>query len=108
MAPEIRESDWKLLRDLKPVALERFCDRVLTELAALSTADGKGAHERYLAVFDQLTRRDRDLSRAFDGLRRSTALLQLAVMRSHGLFTDEEFARFSPETRRAVDTLRGG
>lgn len=28
---EINESDWKVLRRLHPVALERFCERALTE-----------------------------------------------------------------------------
>src|SRR5215217_7055944 len=99
MPREISERDWKLLRELKPIALERFCDRVLAELAGVAGARDKGSHERYLAAFDLIRRRDRDLADTFDGLRRSTALLQLAAMRSRGLVTDEEFARFGAETR---------
>lgn len=29
MEREIRESDWKLFRQLRPLALDRFCQRVL-------------------------------------------------------------------------------
>jgi hypothetical protein len=39
---------------------------------------------------------------AFDGLRRSTAFLQTLQMRRIGLFTEEEFARFSEQTRKQI------
>jgi len=35
----------------------------------------------------------------FNNPRRSTALLQLALIQSRDLLSEEEFARFSPETR---------
>jgi len=37
MAREIKESDWKLFRRLYPVALERFCRRIVTEPRAVAT-----------------------------------------------------------------------
>jgi hypothetical protein len=45
MPREISERDWKLLRDLKPIALERFCDRVLAELAGVAGARDKSSHD---------------------------------------------------------------
>lgn len=81
---------------------------MLTELAVVASAGDKSSHERYLTVFDLIRRRDRELSDTFDGLRRSTALLQFAAMRSHGLVTDEEFTRFSPDARDAVQAILGG
>jgi hypothetical protein len=107
MAREISESDWKLFRQLHPVALERFCERVLSEVGRLASDTGKSAHERYVAVFQLLQRRDKELAEAFDDLRRSTAWRQLAIIRSRGLLTEEEFARFSPETRGAVQVFLG-
>jgi hypothetical protein len=104
---EISESDWKLFRQVHPVALERFCERVLSDLGRLASETGKTAHERYLAVFKLLQRRDKELADAFNDLRRSTAWRQLAVIRSRGLLTEEEFARFSPETRGAVQVFLG-
>jgi hypothetical protein len=108
MQREITERDWKLLRELKPIALERFCDRVLAELAGVAGARDKGSHDRYLTAFDLIHRRNEELANAFDGLRRSTALFQFAAMRSLGLVTDEELARFSAETREAVRLILGG
>jgi hypothetical protein len=107
MPRQISESDWKLFRQMHPVALERFCQGVLTEVERLASRTGKSANERYLSVFRLLQRRDKELGEAFNDLRRSTALLQLAVLRSRGLVTDEEFARFSPETREAVQVFQG-
>ena len=106
MTRAISEPAWKLFRQLHALALERFC--ALSELSRLASDAGKGAYERYLAVFELLQRRDKALAEAFDDLRRSTAWRQLAVIRSHGLLTDEEFDRFSPQTRAAVQAgLRG-
>ena len=102
MHPDIRESDWKLLHQLAPIALDRFCRRALAEIGRLCSDTGEDAHARYLAVFKLIERRDKELADTFNDLRRSTALLQLARMRSQGLLDDEEFARFSEETRNPV------
>jgi hypothetical protein len=103
----ISEPDWKLFRKLRALALERFCERALSEVSRLASEAGKGAHERYREVFQLLLRRDKELAEAFNAFRRSTAWRQLAVIRAHGLLTDEEFARFSPETRAAVQVWLG-
>jgi len=101
----ISEADWKLFRKLREGALERFCDRVLSEVGRLAADPGQTSHERYLAVYKLLHRQDKKLGDMFDNPRRSRALLQLALMRSWDLFTDEEFARFSPETRARLHRL---
>jgi hypothetical protein len=45
---KIKESDWKLFRRLRQVALERFCARVLTELRSAVADTDDRYHERYL------------------------------------------------------------
>jgi hypothetical protein len=107
MAREIPEPDWKLFRRLHPRTLERFCEQVLGEIGRLAAEPGKGAHERYLAVFKLLQRRDKELAEAFDDFRRSRACRQLAVLRARGLLSEEEFARFSAETLGAVRVFLG-
>src|SRR5262249_16212919 len=98
----IQEADWKLFRQLQPLALDRFCQRVLTEVGSLAADADKSHHEPYLAVFQLLQRRDEELADAFNNPRRSTALVQLARIRAAGLLTEEEFAGFSPQTRASV------
>ncbi len=99
------EADWKVLRGLKDVALERFCQRVLEEAAPLvnGSAEGGSSHHRYLALFKLIDQRDDELGDTFNNLRRSTALTQLSLMCYHRLVTDEELAHFSPQTRQAVE-----
>jgi hypothetical protein len=103
----ISEPDWKVFRKLQPVALERFCQRILAEIAQVAADGNKTNHERYLAVYRLIQRRDKQVAEAFNDLRRSTAYLQLAVIQSHGLLTEEEMARFSPEARAVVQVFLG-
>ncbi len=105
MSRAIHESDWKVLRQLEPIALERFCQQVLSEISRFASDTNKTSHERYLAVFKLIEMRDRELANAFNNLRRSTALQQLACIQSHELLTEEEMSRFSAETRAAVQSL---
>ncbi len=99
MSAGIREADWKLFRQLHPIARDRFCDTVLREITGIASSTAKTPHERYLHIFKLVRERDRLLADAFDNPRRSTALFQLALIHSHGLLTAEEIARFSPEAR---------
>lgn len=104
MERRIRESDWKRLRQLAPAALDRFCERVLSEVVRLSADDATSAHDRYLAVFKLMREKDEELEAAFDNPRRSTAFLQLVQLRALELIGDDEFAKFSAETQAAVAT----
>jgi hypothetical protein len=86
---QIRESDWKLLRRLQPVALDRFCQRVLSDVQATCSDTAATAHERYLQVFKLLREQDKEM------------------MRTSGLITDEEFAEFSEELRETIQRYQG-
>lgn len=95
----ILESDWKVLRRLKPVALERFCERTLAECVQVATEGSDSAHERYLALYRLVHERDKELGRAFNNLRRSSAITALISMVNLELLTTDELAEFSDETR---------
>jgi hypothetical protein len=101
MRREIRESDWKVFRQGHPVAVNRFCEKILGDIMSIASDATKTPHERYLEIYQLVRERDRILGDAFDDMRRSTALLRLSVIHSHGLLTEEEMARFSPEARDA-------
>jgi hypothetical protein len=102
MQDRIKESDWKLYSKLAPIALERLCDRILSEIAATSQARQKTSHERYLAVYRLIMDRDKDIAAAFNSRSRSKAVPSLGVMRSLQIVTDDELASFSEETQRTV------
>ena len=104
---EIKEPDWKVLRRVHPLALERFCERVLAEIDRVSRDGAKGHHARYLQIVRIIQKRDRELARLFDNPRRSHALTMLAEIRSQGLLTEDEFFSLSPETRDVIKMLLG-
>ena len=102
MSVDFPESDWKVLLRLERVALERFCERALSKVAALANDSSQTWHERYLKVFKLVKSQDQELGLAFDDLKRSTALWKLARMYSLGLLTEEEFGELSEGTQETV------
>jgi hypothetical protein len=101
------EAEWKIFRRVREVALDRFCERALTEITKLSAQASKTNHERYLVVYKRLQRRDRELADAFDDVRRSTAERQLAKIFALNVLTDEELGEFEPVTQSTVRFLSG-
>jgi hypothetical protein len=99
---QISESDWKLLRRLEPLALDRHCPATLSEVVRLASNAAPGSHPRYLEVFQLIRERDEQIEAAYNDRKRSTALVKLARTRSLGIVTDEKFAGFRPETQAAV------
>jgi hypothetical protein len=99
VSSHIPESDWRLFKRVHSELLERYCARVLDELAASLKARDVTAHDRYIRAYKLLKNRDEDMARAFDDFRRSTAVMQLAIMRSMGLLTEEDLNVFSEQTQ---------
>ena len=98
------ESDWKHLSRLKPLALDRLCQRILAEAHALIDAAAEGEHHRaYLAFYRYIQEQDRLVADCFNDWRRTQALFLLMHWRQQRLLTEKEFAGFSAETRNVVD-----
>lgn len=98
----IPEADWRTFKKLRAVALERFSQQVLNECQAICGKDALTAHERYGELYELLHERDHAMARAFDDLRRSTAVVCLKLMYQLGLVTDEELTQFSSEVQKTV------
>jgi hypothetical protein len=105
MRDVIQEKDWKLFRELRTVALERFCERVLAEMQRIADDRTRSWHERYLAIYRLIDEREGELAAAFNDPRRSRAVEQLSRMRFHELLRDEEMKRFGEQTRKTVELL---
>lgn len=80
---------------------------MLAEITATASDTSHESHERYLAIWKLIKDRDRQLQDSFDDMRRSMAVMRLGHMCELGLVTEEEFARFSDDTRSIVETLLG-
>jgi len=97
------EADWKNFRQLRELALERFCKRTLDELQPILDNASRTYHDRYLEVFRVLNARDDVLADAFNNPRRSDMMRQLLVIVGLGLAEPGELDRFSEGTRSTID-----
>ncbi len=85
-----------------PVTLERLCEQILRRATDIAAAPGITNHQRYLKMWKMIQAQNKEVAIAFDDHRRSTAFLKILQIHRRGLFTEEEFARFSEETQKRV------
>jgi len=105
MSHGVPESDWKVFRELREVALERLCERILDEVATVISNSSRTHRERFGELFGLIRDRNHDIARGFDGPKRSAMLAQLSVNYSLDLLKPSDMARFSAETRESVESL---
>lgn len=106
MSQNIPEADWRRFKEVSAILLERYCATILDEvIVAASRGVGGSAHDRYLKVYNLIHEHDRQMANAFNDFRRSTALMQLVIMRRMKLLTDEELALFSPPTQASIKAI---
>ena len=105
MSSDIPESDWRRFKEVHAKLLERYCCCILEEATAISQGTEGSAHDRYLKVYRLIKDRDKQMANAFDDFRRSTAVMQLGIMRRMKLLTDEELSLFSEQTRTRVEGI---
>lgn len=92
-------------RRLRELALERYCERVLTEVLQL-VAQGGTAHERYLKLWKVLPERDDTIANAFNDVRRSRAIIQILHIVNEDLLTQDELGQFSADLRNRIGAIR--
>ena len=105
MSRKIKESDWKVLRDLYGVALERYCRRTIEEFRSATESCSSSYHDCYLNLFKLIQMRDKQLAALFDDLRRSNAFFILLSLKRAGLITADELMRISAETRDELEEV---
>ena len=104
MPRDFPESDWKTLSRLKPLVLDRLCQRILQKAGGiLDHTQVGGRHRAYLDLYKHIQTSDEIVAHCFNDWKRSQAINILVNWRSEHLLTDEEFSAFSPETRAVVE-----
>ncbi len=98
---EIKESDWKYLRNLKKVLLDRLCNRILDDIRTECGLEKReqDAHEQYLKVYDLIKKKDKMVAECFDDWRRSNVIFNILFLIKYKVITDEEVAQLSDETK---------
>ena len=99
----IVDADWKMLRELHPVVMDRFCQRHLDNVSKMINTTTVGAHQRYKDIVGLMKSFENLMNLLFADFRRSDGLMKLAGLREAKLVTDEEYARFGEATHRWVE-----
>jgi hypothetical protein len=103
----ILESDWKKFKELREIALDRFCQGVLADAKTISQNGALSAHTRYRMLYRLMRDRDKDIIDTFDnnGQSRSSALMGLWLMVMHDLLTEAELSVFSESALNAISDV---
>ena len=107
MLMSIIESDWKKFKELRKLALDRFCQGVLADAKTITEHGALSAQARYGMLYRLMRDRDKDIVRTFDPYSRSSALMALRMMVRHDLLTDAELSVLSEAAREEIaDVVR--
>ncbi len=58
----ILESDWKKFKELRKIALDRFCQGVLADAKAITLHGALSAHARYGMLYGLIHDRNKDMA----------------------------------------------
>ncbi len=105
MNDRIKESDWKIFKELRPLALQRYCKSIMVDVDKIILDIEGDAHERYIEMYKIVQDGDEKLAHMFDGFSRSKALDQLVMYYGNDLLSDEEIAQFSDEAQERIHTI---
>ncbi|USE36432.1 hypothetical protein [Endozoicomonas sp. SCSIO W0465] len=102
---KIPEPDWKVVKKLHPIILQRYCQQVFEDVQALTKDDECDYHDAYQELYDLVHNRNKAMRDLFDGLTRSKATLIVLAWKNHALITDDEFSMLSEDTQALVDHI---
>ena len=95
----MKESEWRKFKKLRKICLERFCDQVLSEAKSVCSSRDQSSQESYYDLYQLIHDKDKELAKAFDGLSRNKAFIQLMLMFRMGLVEEWQLDEFEDETK---------
>ena len=107
MINEIKESDWKYLKKLKPVLLERACANINKEAQLiLENKENHDQHQVYLAIYKHYEKKDDMIADCFNDYRRSTAKQRILRLVDYGIMSEDELQGSNDDTKGFVELIR--
>lgn len=104
---DIKEPDWKKYKKFAELALLRleqnFISKVQVTVNSPSISDGN----KVVEIESAIARHKSLEALMFNDFRRSTMIMALAQMVSHGLVSNAELSEFSPELQEQVTAICG-
>jgi len=82
--------------------IKQVCGEILQKVSQEMEFEENEEYKAYLKLWKVLNREDKKVSDLFDDLKRSNAIFKLLSWRQNGLITEQEFNRFSEETRSII------
>lgn len=98
----VPERDWKLFRKLQPTLLSKACEEIFEKVDELSKSRVGSEHESYLKLYDLVQNENFVLAEMFDNPTRNNVFYKIVELRKNNIFTEEQFAQFSEETRNKI------
>jgi hypothetical protein len=108
MENKFPEADWKIFRQLHPIACERYCNQAVADLQRILSQSSRPSGHRFWDALELAREQAKEIRSLFDDFRRSTALVQLIRMCAAKLIRDKEMSRFTDETCQTVERLLRG
>ena len=102
----MKESDWKVFKEIKDKALDTYCKNILDESKKIISKDDKSAHNRYLKLYKHIKEKDQIIARLFNGHSRSKAWSQLYNIRQEDLADESLLLKLSAEFLESTDPDR--
>ncbi|MDT8383737.1 MAG: hypothetical protein RRB22_04915 [Gammaproteobacteria bacterium] len=99
----MKESDWKIFKEIKEKAIKLFCSRALEEFNEIIKDKNSKPEEAYTLLYRIVINRDKQMSLLFDSHSRSKATLQLLAIRGENLADQELLKKLSSEFLEVTD-----
>jgi hypothetical protein len=105
MSRDIPERDWKKLREKKDTMLNIACERIFLKIKKIIESRGAESHKYYQKLWKVMEEEDKEISLMFDDLKRSTAIIKLAMWKKNGILSGEDFEELTEETQKRIESI---
>ena len=102
----MKESDWKVFKQIKEKAIQLFCNNALSEYEEIIKSNKDDSQETYTYLYRMVVNRDKQMALLFDGHSRSKATLQLLAIRGEGLADEDLLKKLSDDFLQQTDPSR--
>ena len=102
----MKESDWKIFKEIKKKAIEAYCKQSLEEFTEIIEDENEHFHNRFLLIYKLAKNRDKQMNLIFDYDSRSKASIQLLLIRGEGLADNQLLKKLSNDFLKETDPSR--
>ena len=102
----MKESDWKVFKQIKEQAIQLFCSNALSEYEEIIKSKKDDSQGTYTYLYRMVVNRDKQMALLFDGHSRSKASLQLLAIRGEGLADEDLLKKLSADFLQQTDPSR--